>query len=163
MGPDGAVANRRRRRVALRCLATVVPALLLLVTVAGESPATAADPTFQVIVHPEVDGTQIPRAVLSSIFLKEAARWGDGRAVAPVDQSLRSPVRAMFSEYVLNKPVDGVQALWHRKIIQGVRPPLVKSSDEDVIAYVAKTKGSIGYVSLSVPLPTTVRKVTVTD
>jgi len=147
----------------LRCLAAAALTFLLLVTLAGESPATAADPSFQVIVHPEVEGTQIPRTVLSSIFLKEAARWGDGRPVAPVDQSLRSPVRATFSEYVLNKPVDGVQALWHRKMIQGVRPPIVKSSDADVIAYVAKTSGSIGYVSLSAPLPATVRVVTVVD
>jgi ABC-type phosphate transport system substrate-binding protein len=147
----------------LRCLATAAFTLLVLVTVAGESPATAADPSFQVIVHPEVEGSQIPRTVLSSIFLKEAARWGDGRPVAPVDQSLRSPVRATFSEYVLNKPVDGIPALWHRKMIQGVTPPIVKSSDEEVIAYVAKTKGSIGYVSLSARLPTTVRAVSIVD
>jgi ABC-type phosphate transport system substrate-binding protein len=145
----------------LRCLVTV--AVLLLVTVAGESPGAAADPTFRVIVHPEVEGARIPRTVLSSIFLREADRWGNGRAVAPVDQSLRSPVRAAFTEYVLNKPVDGVPAIWHRKMIRGVRPPPVKSSDEDVIAYVAKTKGSIGYVSLSAPLPETVRTVTIVD
>jgi ABC-type phosphate transport system substrate-binding protein len=145
----------------VRCLVTV--AFLLLVTVAGESLCAADDPPFQVIVHPEVEGTQIPRAVLSSIFLKEATRWGNGRTVAPVDQSVRSEVRAAFSEHVLKKPVDGVQAFWHRKMIQGVRPPIVKSSDEEVVDYVAKTEGSIGYVSLSAPLPPTVRAVTIVD
>jgi hypothetical protein len=39
----------------------------------------------------------------------------------------------------------------------------VKSSDEEVIAYVAKTKGSIGYVSPSASLPPTVRAVTIVD
>ncbi len=143
----------------MRCLVTV--AFLLLPTVAGESSGATDEPPFQVIVHAEVEGTQIPRAVLSSIFLKEATRWGNGRTVAPVDQSLRSKVRAAFSEHVLKKPVDGVQALWHRKMIQGVRPPIVKSSDEEVIGYVAETEGSIGYVSLSAPLPPTVRVLTI--
>jgi ABC-type phosphate transport system substrate-binding protein len=145
----------------LRCVVTV--AVLLLVTVAGGSPGAAADPAFQVIVHPEVEGARIPRTVLASIFLGEADRWANGRPVAPVDQSLRSPVRAAFTEYVLNTSVDGVQAIWHRKIVQGVRPPPVKSSDREVIAYVAKSKGSIGYVSLSTPLPPTVRAVTISD
>jgi ABC-type phosphate transport system substrate-binding protein len=145
----------------LRCLVTVT--VLLLVTVAGQSPAAGADLTFQVIVHPEVQGTKIPRAILASIFLKEATRWGNGHRATPIDQSLRSPVRAAFSEHVLKKPVDGVPAFWHRKIGQGVRPPIVKASDEEVIAHVAKTKGSIGYVSLSVSLPATVRAVTILD
>lgn len=130
---------------------------------AGESPRAAAEPAFQVIVHPEVVGTKIPRAVLAAIFLKEATHWGDGRPATPVDQSLRSPVRAAFSEDVLEKPVDGVPAFWHRKIGQGVRPPIVKTSDEEVITYVARTGGSIGYVSLSASLPPTVRAVTIVD
>jgi ABC-type phosphate transport system substrate-binding protein len=147
----------------LRSLVTAVLTVLLPVAVAGQSPDAAADPTFQVIVHPEVEGSQIPRAVLSAIFLKEATRWGNGRAVTPVDQSLRSPVRATFSEHVLQKPVDGIPAFWHRKMAQGVRPPIVKASDEEVIAYVAKTTGSIGYVSLSATLPETVRAVIILD
>jgi ABC-type phosphate transport system substrate-binding protein len=81
----------------------------------------------------------------------------------PVDQSLRSPVRATFSEYVLNEPLEGIHALWRRKINEGVRPPKVRSSDEEVIAFVAETKGSIGYVSLSTPLPPTVKALVLVD
>ena len=147
----------------MRRVATAVLSLLLLVSVAGASPAAAAEPTFQVIVHPEVEGTQIRRAVLSSIFLMESPNWGSGGRVRPVDQSLRSPVRAQFSEYVLNESVEAIHELWRRKMSQGVRPPKVRSSDAEVIEYVASTKGSIGYVSLSTPLPPTVRVLTLVD
>ena len=147
----------------MRCVAAVALTLLLLFSVAGESPATAADPTFQVIVHPEVEGTQIRREVLSSIFLREVGSWGDGGRIQPVDQSLRSPVRATFSEYVLNEPAEGIHALWRRKMNEGVKPPKVRSSDAEVIDFVAKTQGSIGYVSLSTPLPPTVRALVLVD
>ena len=147
----------------MRSVATAILALSVVVTVAGESPAAAADSTFQVIVHAEMQGKQIPRTVLSSIFLKEAVRWGDGRRVAPVDQSFRSPVRAEFSELVLHKSTDGVQVLWNRKLAKGVMPPAVKSSDEEVVAYVAETEGAIGYVSLAAALPPTVKVLTIVD
>ncbi|MGD8894665.1 MAG: substrate-binding domain-containing protein [Acidobacteriota bacterium] len=147
----------------MRCVSTAALALLLLFSVAGESPAAAAEPPFQLIVHPDVEGTQIRRAVLSSIFLRESPNWGDGSPIRPVDQSLRSPVRATFSEYVLNEPTEGIHALWRRKINEGVSPPKVRSSDEEVIAFVEQTKGSIGYVSLSTPLPPTVKTLVLVD
>ncbi len=140
-----------------------VLALIALVVFAGESPAAGADPDLCVIVHPSVEGTRIPRRVVSSIFLREAARWGNRLSVAPVDQSLNSAVRATFSNVVLETPIEGIPALWHRRMRNGITPPPVKSSDEDVIAYVAKTKGAIGYVSLTTALPTTVRPVDIID
>jgi ABC-type phosphate transport system substrate-binding protein len=147
----------------LRRTPLILLALIALVALAGLSPAAAADQDFRVIVHPEVEGTQIPRGVLSSIFLMEAPRWGNGLRVAPVDQSMKSEVRASFSQVVLETPLEGVSSLWHQKVTRGIMPPPVKSSDDDVIAYVAKTKGAIGYVSASAALPTTVKPVTIID
>lgn len=132
--------------------------VLMLVAVAvGASPGAEPELAFRVIVHPEVEGTLVAREVLSSIFLGDEDHWADGRPVAPVDQSLRSPVRAAFSERVLGEPLDGVQALWARRISQGLQPPMVRASDEDVITYVAKTEGAVGYVSSDIALPPTVR------
>lgn len=146
----------------MRCVAATILALFIVVTIAGESPA-AADPTFTVIVHSDVQGTAIPRTVLASIFLKQVLRWGDGRRVAPVDQSLRSPVRVDFCEAVLHESIDGVQLLWNRKLAKGVMPPAVKSTDEEVLAFVAKTEGAIGYVSSGVSLPPTVKAISITE
>jgi ABC-type phosphate transport system substrate-binding protein len=143
-----------------RAFALILP---LLAAVAFGTPSIAEDPGFVVVVSLDVPGTQIPRDVLSSIFLGESPRWGDGRPVHPVDQSLRSAVRRTFSERVHRKPLEGIEALWHRKLIAGVRPPKVKPSDAEVIAFVSEKKGAIGYVTPSVPLPDTVKVVTIAD
>jgi ABC-type phosphate transport system substrate-binding protein len=136
---------------------------LALGTAASASPSVSADVPFRVIVHPQVKGSQIPRAALSSIFLKQAPRWGDGSPVQPIDQSVQSSVRKSFSADVLQQGIVAVQVYWQRKMSNGVVPPPVKTSDEEVVAYVASTPGAIGYVSAATPLPDSVKAVEVTN
>jgi ABC-type phosphate transport system substrate-binding protein len=131
--------------------------------VGGPGRDASAAAAFRVIVHPQVKGTQIPRAVLSAIFLKQALKWGDGSSVVPVDQSVQSAVRRAFSNDVLKEGIVEVQVYWQRKIAAGQVPPPVKTSDEEVLAFVASTPGAIGYVSSSTALPATVREVTVVE
>jgi ABC-type phosphate transport system substrate-binding protein len=144
------------------------PHLLLLVLVAaavvtGPGKDAAAAVAFRVIVHPDVKGGQIPRSMLGAIFLKQALKWGDGRPAVPVDQSVQSAVRRQFSYDVLRQGIVEVQVYWQRRITAGLVPPPVKTSDEDVVAFVASTPGAIGYVSSSTTLPATVREVAVVD
>jgi ABC-type phosphate transport system substrate-binding protein len=141
----------------------LVSVLAAIVLGAGAAPVASADASFRIIVHPQVKGAQIPRASLSSIFLKQAPRWSDGSAVAPVDQSVRSPVRKAFSSDVLQQGLVEVQVYWQRKMASGVTPPPVKSSDEEIVSFVASTPGAIGYVSSSTPLPDSVREVVVVN
>ena len=147
----------------MRIFVSVFCILFLVAAGAAESPASAENPGFLVIVNADVEGTAMARATLSSIFLGDAPRWDNGRPIRPVDQSLQSEVRATFTEDIHQKPLDGIKALWHRKLMAGVRPPKVKSTDEEVIAFVAKTGGSIGYVATDTALPATVRVITVID
>ena len=144
--------------------ARLLPSVLVAAALAGgpgSSVSAAAD--FRMIVNPQVKGSQIPRAVLKSIFLKQALKWGDGRPVAPVDQSVQSPVRRLFTTDVLGQGIVEVQVYWQRKIGAGLVPPPVKTSDEDIVAFVASTPGAIGYVSAGAPLPDSVREVSVVD
>jgi ABC-type phosphate transport system substrate-binding protein len=129
---------------------------------AGLARLHAAAP-FRVIVHHEVKGAKISRGALSSIFLKQAPKWNDGSAIQPVDQSLRSDVRRSFSGDVLLQAVAEVQIYWQRRMSQGVMPPPVKTSDEEVLAFVASTPGSIGYVSAVTPLPEGVKTIELAD
>ena len=140
-----------------------VAALVLAVLVAGAAPVVSAEARFRVIVHPQVRGNQIPRAALSSIFLKRAPKWGDGSAVRPVDQSLRSPLRMSFTADVLQRDLMEVQIYWQREIASGHVPPPVKASDEEILSFVASTPGAIGYVSPGTRLPDTVREVAVVN
>jgi ABC-type phosphate transport system substrate-binding protein len=136
-------------------------AVLLGLHLASAPQLPGADAPYRVIVHPSVKGNQIPRSALSAIFLKEARKWGDGSAVLPVDQSLRSPVRNAFCQEVLQQDVQALSFYWQRRIASGVAPPMVKSSDEEVISFVSSTAGAIGYVSAATSLPTNVKAVAV--
>jgi len=137
--------------------------VLGLALIAFQMPVASAAQTFQIVVHPSIEGSKIPRQVLSSIFLKEVARWGNGEAVRPVDQSMRSPVRAAFTEEVLSRPFEGMAFYWADLIKKGIAPPPVKQNDADVIEYVAKTEGAIGYVSVDSTVPDTVKTLSVID
>jgi hypothetical protein len=152
---------RRMRGSGLRRFSSWV--LVIAVLAAGAAPVLSADTRFRVIVHPQVKGSQIPRVSLSSIFLKQAAKWGDGSAVRPVDQSLRSPVRMSFCADVLQQAVVEVQMYWQRQIARGHVPPPVKTSDQEIVLFVASTPGAIGYVTPDTPLPDSVREVEVVN
>jgi len=145
-------------------LRRVILAVLVLggLSLAGLVPVHAAA-SYRVIVHHEVKGASISRGVLSSIFLKRAPRWNDGSAILPVDQSVRSEVRRSFSGDVLMQAVAEVQIYWQRRMSQGVTPPPVKGTDQEVVAFVASTPGSIGYVSAVTPLPESVRTLELAD
>jgi ABC-type phosphate transport system substrate-binding protein len=124
----------------------------------------AAD-SFVVIVHPSVAGTNIKRGDLANVFLKKSPRWGSGAAADPVDQSGTSPVRKAFSETVVHMSVSDVLQYWQKAMLSSspTRPPFVKDSDADVIAYVSKRPGAVGYVAASTPLPSGVKALTLID
>ena len=150
--PEGRRAVRKGLAAALG-LALTAPAL-----------ATAAE-DFVVIVHPSVVGKSIHRSDLAALFLRKAARWGAGGTAVPADQSGTSPVRKAFSEAVLGMSVPTVVQYWQSQMFstKPLRPPVVKGTDAEVIAFVARTEGAVGYVSKAARLPAEVKAITVVD
>jgi ABC-type phosphate transport system substrate-binding protein len=146
----------------LRRLFVILP--VLLIPAMSPRAAVGADASaVRVIVNPQVRGSQMTRTALTQIFLKQAARWGDGSPAQPVDQSLKSPVRTVFSNRLLGQPVMEVQIYWQRRMAQGLTPPPVRTSDEEVVTFVAQTPGAIGYVSSSTTLPDSVKAVEISN
>jgi ABC-type phosphate transport system substrate-binding protein len=140
-------------------------AITLVLALGLEGSARAAD-EFVVIVHPSVAGARVKRADLAAVFLKKASRWGSGGGIAePVDQSGTSPVRRAFSQAVIGQTVEQVVQYWQKQMFAAARtlPPAVKKSDAEVIAFVAKTAGSVGYVGAETPLPPEVRRLEIVD
>lgn len=142
---------------------SIIAVAATMIFTAGHAAAVQADAPVRIVAHPQVKGTQVPRATLSAIFLKQAPRWGDGVPVVPVDQSVKSQIRGQFSLRVLNQPLMDVQIYWHRKMSAGVFPPPVKGSDEEVLSFVAATPGAIGYVAMSTPVPDNVKTIEITN
>jgi ABC-type phosphate transport system substrate-binding protein len=141
-----------------------IAALALALVLAGTSLSPAAD-AFVVIVNSTVPGMSVRRADLVAVFLKKATRWGNGAAAVPVDQSGTSPVRRGFSDAVLQMPVAAIVQYWQKQMFggTGLRPPVVKASDEETIAFVAQTAGAVGYVSPTAALPPDVKAIAVVD
>lgn len=141
---------------------------LLLAPAVGIGPgapsALAAD-GFVVVVHPSVTGSGIKRSDLAAVFLKKAMRWGSGGNAVPVDQSGTSPVRKAFSEAVIQQPVAQVVQYWQKLMFSSspLRPPPVKKTDAEVIAFVSTTPGAVGYVSAGTTLPPEVRPLALVD
>jgi ABC-type phosphate transport system substrate-binding protein len=83
----------------------------------------------------------------------------------PVDQSGTSAVRNAFSQSVLGMPVAAAVQYWQKQMFDTnpLRPPPVKGSDADVIAFVAKNEGAVGYVSRAVVLPAGVKAIAIID
>ena len=133
---------------------------LVLIALAGPRPAVAAEP-FKVIVSAGITGRTVSRETLGQIYLGKVERWGDGKPIAAVDLSTTSPVRAAFSQSVLGMSVLGVRMHWTRTMVRDHFPPMVRSTDEDVIAFVSARTGAVGYVSADAVLPDTVHVVTV--
>jgi ABC-type phosphate transport system substrate-binding protein len=135
---------------------------LLVLAMAGAAPAADA---YVIVIHPSVPGASVRRSDLAAVFLRKATRWGDGSLAVPVDQSGTSTVRSAFSQAVLQMPVTAVVQYWQKQMFtgSGLRPPAVRGSDAEVIAFVAKTKGAVGYVSPGTALPPDVKALAVIE
>ena len=126
--------------------------------------SSAAESPYQLVAHASTPGAQIRRDAVRAIFLGEATRWADGTQVRPVDQSLRSPLRARFCESALGHSVDENGTYWHQRVMSTrVMPPPVKTSDDDVVAFVRANKGAIGYVSGDIAVADDVKVLKIVD
>jgi len=132
-----------------RRAASVIVAIALWLSVgatAGETAGGTGD--YSVIVHPSNSVGAMSRAQLSDLFLRRATRWGNGQRVLPVNLVAQSSLREAFSQTINRKSVAAERAYWQRQIFTGRGvPPVEVASEEDVLAYVAKNPGAVGYVS----------------
>jgi ABC-type phosphate transport system substrate-binding protein len=134
-----------RTRLLALVLALVCP------TVYAEPRSAAAG--YRVIVNVANASAAIDKRMLSDVFLKKVTRWPNGEVIRPVDLSVRSPVRRAFSDDVVGRSVDEVKSYWQQAIFSGRDiPPPELDSDEDVVSYVVKHAGAVGYVSTAANL-----------
>jgi hypothetical protein len=81
-----------------------------------------------------------------------------------VDQSARAPVRRAFSAAIIGLSLGELQLYWQKRIATDhVFPPPIKSSDQEVLGYVASHEGAIGYVGPDAVIPETVKVLAVVD
>jgi len=118
--------------------------------------------SFRVIVNASNPISKMPRKTLGRVFLKKQESWPNGFAIIVVDLKPTEPARLEFSRVVLQKDPTAVEAYWSKLIFSGMGVPPVKfASSAEVVDFVGKNVGSIGYVSTSTELGGAVKELEV--
>jgi ABC-type phosphate transport system substrate-binding protein len=129
----------------MRSLFLTLAAMLVLSTAPR---AAMAQQGYVVIVNEANEVSEISTGDLSAMYLKKTRRWPNGQEVVPVDLSENQSTRESFSIAVHGKSTSAIKAYWQKMIFSGKAvPPVEKTVDQDVVAYVRATPGAIGYVS----------------
>ena len=129
-------------------------ALCALIAIAGlapASPAAAAD--FKVVANPSVKASAISADDLKGVFLATKTSL-EGSQVEPVLAKAGAAHEAFLKD--LGKTESALSTYYRSLVFTGkASMPKICASDAEVIEYVSKTKGAIGYVSAEAKAPGT--------
>jgi len=131
----------------------IVKLAAALLGIALATPALAEE-GFKVVANLEVSTESLSRAQLSDIFLKRASNWPGGGRVVPADLGEGNKAFDAFCLAIHGKPGSLIRAFWKRVAASGRdTPPVVRNSDEEMLAFVRTTRGAVGYVSAGANTP----------
>jgi len=139
----------------VRAIRTVTILIVFLAAFGGRSGVVNADGgmALRVIINPDNATSAVDRKFLAEAFLKKVTRWPNDELIRPVDQESSSPARHAFSDSVLKRSVAAVKSYWQQMIFSGgTVPPPEFDSEGDVVKFVLKNRGAVGYVSAGVNL-----------
>jgi TonB family protein len=102
---------------------------------------------IKVIANSSVKTDVISKGEIERIFLEEKSSFDDGSHAQPVLEKDGSVHEAFLREY-MGRTDDDLQSFYRALVFAG-RGSLPKqlNSDAEVVAYVARTRGAIGYVN----------------
>jgi len=117
--------------------------LFLLLACAGTASAQPA----VVVAHPELAESDVDEPTLRRIYLGKKTRWNDGTPVVPV-MLTDGPVHDWFVEERVGRSVPKFVTFWKQSVFTGRgMPPRAFASEDELLFFVARTPGAIGYVS----------------
>lgn len=120
-------------------------AFLLAAGLLTSASALATD--VKVIANASVKADIISAPELKRIFLQESGSLGNGTRVEPVIEK-DGPVHKAFLQEYVGRTQEDFQTYYRALVFTGRGSmPEALSSDAEVLAYVARTPGAIGYVS----------------
>jgi ABC-type phosphate transport system substrate-binding protein len=114
-------------------------------TLGISSLAQAAD--VKIIANESVGASSVSVEELKGVFLATKSSLSDGSHVTPVLEK-DGPVHESFLKDIVGKTDSAFETYYRSLVFTGkASMPKTTASDADMVAYVAKTKGAIGYVS----------------
>jgi ABC-type phosphate transport system substrate-binding protein len=102
---------------------------------------------LKIIANPSVGASSVSADELKGVFLATKTTLSDGGHVEPVLEK-GGPVHEAFVKEYLGKSDAALQTYYRSLVFAGkASMPKMLGAEAEVVAYVAKTKGAIGYVS----------------
>lgn len=99
----------------------------------------------EVIVNP---GMKISADEIRDIYLGEKTA-ADGVPLQPLDNTM---TQEKFATAILKLPIAKYQVIWTKKAFRdGLTAPTVKNNDAEVIEFVKRTPGALGYIEGAAP------------
>lgn len=121
---------------------------VLLVATRLLVPAHALAGDIKIVVNSDVKATQISADELKRVFLLEATSLRSGAHVEPVLRKSGAAHQAFLKDF-LDISDEALQTYYRTLVFTGRGSmPRTLDSDAECVAYIAKTKGAIGYVSI---------------
>lgn len=121
--------------------------LLILATIYMSAAASIGIDEIKIIANPGISISEISHDDLNRIFLMTKTSLPGASHVEPVLENTEPARKAFLKEYIGR--TDAALMTYYRSLVFTGKASIPKtfSSDAELIAYVAKTKGAIGYVS----------------
>jgi hypothetical protein len=118
----------------------------LAAVLASFAAVTAPAADLKIIANPGVGASAVSADELRGVFLATKTSLSDGSHVEPV-LGKGGPLHEAFVKEYLGKTDAALQTYYRSLVFTGkASMPKMLGSDAEVVAYVAKTKGAIGYV-----------------
>jgi ABC-type phosphate transport system substrate-binding protein len=126
-----------------------IRALFVLAAISMCAAASIEKDEIKIIANLDVGASEISRDELSRIFLMTKTSLQKTGHIEPVLETAGPIHRIFLREYIGR--TDAALMTYYRSLVFTGKASIPKtfSSDSELIEYVAKTKGAIGYVSAS--------------
>lgn len=103
-----------------------------------------------IIANPSVPADKLDSDEIKNIFLGKTAKWGNNDMVTVV-VSKDSEVHISFLKKYIKRTENQFNNVWRQNLFTGKgKQPVKVESIEELVDYVSKTKGAIGYISSDV-------------
>jgi len=107
--------------------------------------------TVILVASKDVTNTALSHEEIQRIFLGKKTTWADGKKVTPVTQK-GGRVHNDFLVTILKKTDAQYDSFWKQAVFTGTGfPPKSLASDAEVILFVEKTGGAVGYIDSDTP------------
>ncbi len=123
--------------------------MLLLLSICFSIQRTFAAEAMDVVIvaNKDVKETELTKKDIQTIFLGKKAKWGDKSKIVIVTQG-KGKTHVSFLKNLVSKTSAQFANYWKKLVFTGKgKMPKSFKTEKDLLTFVAKTKGAVGYVS----------------